>query len=214
MPAPFLLFQDLEIKILSKDEIELAVAAYFDRRLAEATATDLNLSAFGKLGKQPQARLRIALESVDARSSGIVEEWIHLVEIPAPSRKEQARAEYVRAEMEKLHLADIRVDDVFNVSGVRKGTGGGPAVVFAAHTDTVFPEGTPLHVQRDGDTLTAPGIGDDAANLMATLEMFRALNRGGVSTKGDSVSRSVSLEEPDRAVVDLCRIMAHTFQET
>ena len=43
-----------------------------------------------------------ALASVEARSSGIVEEWIHLVEIPAPSRKEQARAEYVRAEMEKL----------------------------------------------------------------------------------------------------------------
>ena len=102
-----------------------------------------------------------ALESVDARSSDIVEEWIHLVEIPAPSRKEQTRAEYIRAEMEKLHLTDIRVDDMLNVSGVRKGTGGGPTVVFAAHTDTVFPEGTPVHVRREGDTLTAPGVGDD-----------------------------------------------------
>src|SRR3954447_19249908 len=91
-----------------------------------------------------------ALESVDARSLGIVEERIHLVEIPAPSRKEQARAEYIRAEMEKLRLSDIRVDDMFNVSGIRKGTGGGPTVVFAAHTDTVFPEGTPVHTRREG----------------------------------------------------------------
>ncbi len=33
--------------------------------------------------------------------------------------------------MEKLRLADIRIDDIFKVSGVRKGTGGGPSVVFA-----------------------------------------------------------------------------------
>src|SRR4051794_20723527 len=78
-----------------------------------------------------------ALESVDARSRDILEEWIHLVEIPASSRKEQARAEYIRAEMEKLRLSEVRVDDMFNVSGVRRGTGGGPTVVFAAHTDTV-----------------------------------------------------------------------------
>jgi acetylornithine deacetylase/succinyl-diaminopimelate desuccinylase-like protein len=81
------------------------------------------------------------------------------------------------------------------VSGVRKGTGGGPTVVFAAHTDSVFPEGTPIHVRREGDTLTAPGVGDDAANLMATLEMFRALDRGGVRTKGDLVFLASSQEE-------------------
>ena len=136
-----------------------------------------------------------ALQSIDDRSSAIVDEWIHLVEIPAPSGKEQARAEYIRAEMQKLGLADIRMDDKLNVSGVRKGTGGGPTVVFAAHTDTVFPEGTPIKVRREGDTLTAPGIGDDASNLMATLEMFRALDRGGVSTKGDLVFLASSQEE-------------------
>jgi tripeptide aminopeptidase len=136
-----------------------------------------------------------ALQSVDDRSSAIVDEWVHLVEIPAPSRKEQARAAYIRAEMEKLGLANIRVDDMFNVSGVRKGTGGGPSVVFAAHTDTVFPEGTPIHVRREGDTLTAPGAGDDTANLMATLEMFRALDRGGVRTKGDLIFLASAQEE-------------------
>lgn len=136
-----------------------------------------------------------ALQSVDDRSSAIVDEWIHLVEIPAPSGKEQARAAYIRAEMEKLGLTDIRVDDMLNVSGVRKGTGGGPSVVFAAHTDTVFPEGTPVHVRREGDTLTAPGVGDDTSNLMATLEMFRALNRGGVRTKGDLVFLASVQEE-------------------
>src|SRR5579863_1802178 len=128
-----------------------------------------------------------AMQSVDDRSTAIVDEWIHLVEIPAPSRQERARAQYVRAEMEKLGLSDIRVDDMSNVSGVRKGTGGGPTVVFAAHTDTVFPDGTDLKVKREGDILRAPGIGDDTSNVMAVLEMFRALDRGGVRTRGDLI---------------------------
>src|SRR5579872_2028668 len=136
-----------------------------------------------------------ALQSIDDRSTAIVDEWIRLVEIPAPSKKEQARARYIRTEMEKLGLSDIRVDDMSNVSGVRKGTGGGPTVVFDAHTDTVFPEGTDLTVKRDGDILRAPGIGDDTSNVMAVLEMFRALDRGGVRTKGDLIFLASVQEE-------------------
>jgi tripeptide aminopeptidase len=136
-----------------------------------------------------------ALQSVDDRAAGIVDEWIKLVEIPSPSGKEQARAKYIRAEMEKLGLSEIRTDDISNVSGVRKGTGGGPTVVFAAHMDTVFPEGTDLKVKREGDILRAPGIGDDTSNLMAVLEMFRALNRGGVKTKGDLIFLASVQEE-------------------
>jgi len=142
-----------------------------------------------------RADVRKALQSIDDRASGIVDEWIKLVEIPAPTGKEQARAQYVRAELEKLGLSDVRTDDISNVSGVRKGTGGGPTVVFAAHMDTVFPEGTDVKVKRDGDTLRAPGIGDDTANLMAILEMFRALNRGNVQTKGDLIFLASVQEE-------------------
>jgi tripeptide aminopeptidase len=136
-----------------------------------------------------------AIQSVDDRSSAIVDEWIKLVEIPAPSKKEQARAQYIRTEMQKLGLTEIRIDDMSNVSGVRKGTGGGPSVVLCAHLDTVFPDGTDLKVKRDGNVLRAPGIGDDTSNLMAVLEMFRALDRGGVKTKGDLIFLASVQEE-------------------
>jgi len=136
-----------------------------------------------------------AMQSVDDRAAGITAEWIKLVEIPAPSTKEQVRAKYIRAEMEKLGLTQIRTDDISNVSGVRKGTGGGPTVVFAAHTDTVFPEGTDVKVKREGDILRGPGVGDDTSSLMATLEMFRALNRGGIKTKGDLIFLASVQEE-------------------
>jgi tripeptide aminopeptidase len=139
--------------------------------------------------------VRRALDSVNQRPAEIVAEWIRLVEIPSPSTKEQARARYIEAEMRKLGLADVKVDDFSNVSGVRKGTGGGPSVVFAAHTDTVFPAGTDVHVKREGNVLRAPGVGDDTSNLMAVLEMFRALDRGGVQTKGDLIFLASTQEE-------------------
>ena len=142
-----------------------------------------------------QADIQKALASIDERKAPIIDEWIRLTEIPAPSTKEGARAKYVRAEMEKLGLTDIRSDDMMNLSGVRKGTGGGPVVVFAAHMDTVFPEGTDVKVKREGDILRAPGIGDDTGNLVATLEMFRALNRAGIKTKGDLVFLASVQEE-------------------
>ncbi len=81
------------------------------------------------------------------------------------------------------------------MSGTRKGTGGGPTVVFAAHMDTVFPEGTDVTVKREGDILRAPGVGDDTGNLVATLEMFRALNRANIQTKGDLVFLASVQEE-------------------
>ena len=170
-------------------------------RIPVAALLTLSLSP---LGAQPgwfqpsmleKAEVHKALKSVDDRAADIVEEWIRLVETPAPSGKEQARAQYIQAEMEKLGLSEIRSDDLLNVSGVRKGKGGGPTVVFAAHMDTVFPEGTNLKVKREGDILRAPGIGDDTSNLMATLEMFRALNRGGVQTNGDLIFLASVQEE-------------------
>ena len=136
-----------------------------------------------------------ALQSVADRAPAIQAEWIRLVETPSPSTKEHARARYIEAEMRKLGLAEIRVDDLLNVSGVRKGTGGGPSVVFAAHTDTVFPEGTDVKVRRDGDILRAPGVGDDTSNVEAVLEMFRALDRGGVRTRGDLIFLASTQEE-------------------
>src|SRR5690349_9472586 len=92
--------------------------------------------------------IKKAIQSIDDRATAIVDEWIKLVEIPAPSTKEQARAAYIAAEMQKMGLADIRTDAMTNVSGVRKGTGDRPTVVFAAHVDTVVPEGTNLTVKR------------------------------------------------------------------
>ena len=71
-----------------------------------------------------------------------------------------------------------------NVIGVRPGKSAHPNLVFAAHLDTVFPEGTDVKVTVDGDILKGPGIGDDCRGLALMLGVIRALNEAHVETPG------------------------------
>jgi len=115
----------------------------------------------------------------------IIDQLVMLTEIPAPPFKESTRA---RAYMDllKAHgLSDVEMDAEGNVMGLRRGTGGGPLVVVAAHLDTVFPEGTDVTVRRGATRLSAPGVGDDTSSLAVMLGMIRALDAAKITTKGD-----------------------------
>ena len=141
------------------------------------------------------ARVQQALQRIEQRNEQIISEWIRVTEIAAPSGHEQDRARYLKTELEKLKLSDIRIDDAGNLSAVRKGTKSGPSIVFAAHLDTVFPAATPLKVERDGQTLKCPGIGDNTGNIVALLELFRALDEAGIETRGDLIFLATTQEE-------------------
>jgi acetylornithine deacetylase/succinyl-diaminopimelate desuccinylase-like protein len=56
--------------------------------------------------------------------------------------------------------------------------------VFTAHLDTVFPEGTDVHVKRDGQILRGPGIGDDCRGLAVMLAVIRTMNQARIQTPG------------------------------
>ena len=68
--------------------------------------------------------------------------------------------------------------------GVRPGKAAHPNLVFSAHLDTVFPEGTNVKVTREGSVLKGPGIGDDCRGLAVMLAVIRALNEAHVETPG------------------------------
>lgn len=138
--------------------------------------------------------VRTALGWLDTNFPKQVEEWIRIAQIQGKSEHEQERATLVRGEMERAGLV-VSVDSIGNVTGRRKGTGNGPTIVFAAHTDIVHPLGTKLDVQRVGDTLKAPGIFDNSASVANMLAMIRALNAGNVRTAGDLVFVATAQEE-------------------
>jgi tripeptide aminopeptidase len=135
-----------------------------------------------------------ALDRLEADFQAQLEEWIRITEIPAPSGLEAERGRYLAEQMRAEGL-EVSIDAIGNVTGVRPGTGGGPTLVFAAHIDTVHPEGTELTVRLDGDTLRAPGIFDNSASVANMLAVIRALNHAGIETAGDLVFVGTVQEE-------------------
>ena len=134
-----------------------------------------------------RADVKQALAFIDRRFDAQVAEWIHLTEIPGTSGHEQKRGEYIKAELVKMGFTPD-TDELGNIWVRRKGTGGGPTVVFAAHMDTVHPLDTPLKVRReDNGTLHAPGIFDNTASLAGQLQAVRAMRDAKIETRGDLI---------------------------
>src|SRR5881394_1101658 len=134
-----------------------------------------------------RADLKTANDFIDRNHDGILREWIAITEINAPSGQEQPRAKYIEGLLRKYHLEDVHYDSAGNLVAVRKGTGGGPVIVFDAHMDTVFQPGLQIKAAvRDGKVY-APGIGDDTRNVEALLATIRALNEAKIKTKADLV---------------------------
>ena len=138
--------------------------------------------------------VKAALAHLEAGFPKQVDEWIHIAQMPGKSGHEQQRGAYVRAEMEKQGLR-VSVDSMGNVTGIRKGTGGGPTIVFAAHMDIVHSLETNTTVRRAGDTLHAPGIFDNSASVANMLATIRALDAAKVVTTGDLVFVGTVQEE-------------------
>src|SRR5207248_5764471 len=108
-------------------------------------------------------------------------------EINAPSGLEQQRAKYIESLLRKYHLDDIHYDSAGNLVAVRRGTGGGPVIVFDAHLDTVFQPGLQIKATVRNGKIYAPGIGDDTRNIEALLATDRVPNEVKLKTKGDLV---------------------------
>jgi acetylornithine deacetylase/succinyl-diaminopimelate desuccinylase-like protein len=125
-----------------------------------------------------------ALEMVRAAEPQTLEDQVRLCEVEAPPFKEARRAELYATLFREAGLQNVRIDKVGNVLGDRPGLQANPRLVFSAHLDTVFPEGTAVAVQRDGTTLRGPGIGDDCRGLAVVLAVVRAMNNAKVQTAG------------------------------
>jgi tripeptide aminopeptidase len=145
--------------------------------------------------ENPSPRLAVAPERASALKARIaadlpriVERWIAISEIAAPSGDEGARAARIEKELRELGLEEVRRDEIGNVSGVLRGRAprGGNRVVYAAHLDTVARRTDPVSVGRpDPGQLQGPGIRDDASGLVGLLEAVRALRDAGLTPPDD-----------------------------
>ncbi len=147
---------------------------------APAVAEKRYVSEIEALAQKPAVKK--ALGMFEELEPWTVKNLRYLTEIPAPPFKEEVRG---RAYAELLRTAgadSVWTDEVGNVIALRKGKAGKKTVVLEAHLDTVFPEGTDVKIRQKGDTLFAPGIGDDTRGLAMVLTILDVMEKTNLET--------------------------------
>jgi tripeptide aminopeptidase len=124
-------------------------------------------------------RVQAALDWFKQNQTWIDDQQIRITEIPAPSFQEEKRAEAVKGLLADQGLT-IHTDKLGNVIGELPGNTPKEIVLIAAHLDTVFPAGTPIKVQREGQRLLAPGISDNGTGLAGLIALARAIHENKI----------------------------------
>lgn len=140
-------------------------------------------------------KIQKAFQIIQELEPTSIKELIELTQIPAPPFQEQKRAEYFKKMLEEAEIDSIWIDKVGNVLALRKGNGNGKTVLIDAHLDTVFPLETDVTVKIKGDTLFAPGIGDDTRALSMMLTVLKAMNKASIRTESDILFAATVGEE-------------------
>ncbi len=136
-----------------------------------------------QLAKNKQ--IQAAFQSIVAQNKRNREDLIMLTEIPAPPFMETKRGERFAAMLKEAGIDSVWTDKVGNVIGLRKGKKRNRIVAFDAHLDTVFPLETDVKVKVKGDTLFAPGIGDNTQGVVMIVSVLRALEAAKIETEAD-----------------------------
>lgn len=126
-------------------------------------------------------------------------ETIELLEtlcaIPAPSGKEEKRAEFVKNWLTQAGCEGVYIDEALNVIYPVNCEGRDDIIVFLAHTDTVFPDLEPMPVINDGEYIRSPGVGDDTACLVNLMMVARYVAQNNIKPKRGVIFLANSCEE-------------------
>ena len=109
------------------------------------------------------------IDYIEASKEETLELLKTLCLIPAPSGKEEKRAEFCKKWFEEQGAEGVYIDEALNVICPINCEGKNEITVFMAHTDTVFPDTEPMpYYVKDGKAY-CPGIGDDTLSLVVLM---------------------------------------------
>ncbi len=124
--------------------------------------------------------------------SGLIDDLVALAQTPAPTFSEDPRLDWLAQRLQPVPGTRER-DEAGNL--IWSWGSGPPRLVLAAHVDTVFPAGTDLTVQSQGDDLVGPGIGDNAAAVAVAVNVVESLlERDGDTLAPGAVAFTVGEE--------------------
>lgn len=115
----------------------------------------------------------------------VLETAIAVQQLAAPTFDEMRRSNFVQERLSALGLSDIARDDLGNVYARRPGRGKRPALLVAAHLDTVFPLETDLRLRYEGERVYGPGLGDNSTGVAGMLHLAEITQRYDLPNQGD-----------------------------
>jgi tripeptide aminopeptidase len=135
----------------------------------------------------PPSELSQLRAAAAQRTEAVAELARRICAVPAPTGNEQARAQLVVSLWRERGYTP-EIDATGNVYIRRGKRENGPVLMLLAHTDTVFPQTTPISVERDADILRAPGIGDNSLSVAAMISALDVLDELGKETDAGIVA--------------------------
>lgn len=147
----------------------------------------------------------ISSENLDALYAETLQLIRDISIIPAPSHKEDARAEFCANWFRKNGFDHVTIDGALNVLAPVQINENERFAVMTAHTDTVFPDTTPMPVLEDETFIHSPGVTDDTANLavlMICAREFRKHGGRGVLFAANSCEEGLGNLKGVRAIAD------------
>lgn len=120
---------------------------------------------------------------------------LELAQIPAPSNKEELRAEFCKKWLEAQGAKGVYIDSALNVIYPIGCEGNNPLTVFVAHSDVVFPDTDPLPLWVEDGKIFCPGIGDDTANAAALLMTAKYIAQHDLTPKNQGVLLVINAAE-------------------
>ena len=142
-----------------------------------------------------QAEIKLAFQTIVDLDPETVKNQVTLAQIASPPFKEQMRAARFKQMLQAIGVDSIWTDPAGNIISLRRGKTRKKTVVIEGHLDTVFPEGTDVTVKQKGDTLYAPGIGDDTRGLTVVLSLLNSMNKARIQTDADILFVGTTGEE-------------------
>lgn len=115
--------------------------------------------------------------------------------IPAPSHNEGERAAYCKAWLEENGCEGVYIDDALNVIFPLNIEESNSITVYAAHTDTVFPDLEPMPYREEGDKIFCPGVGDDTASVCVLMMGAKYFAENNIKPDGGILFVMNSCEE-------------------
>lgn len=115
--------------------------------------------------------------------------------IPAPSHFEGERAEYCKKWLEDAGATGVYIDEALNVVFPINCEESSEITVFAAHTDTVFPDRSPMPYREEEGKLFCPGVADDTASVVILLLTAKFFIKENIVPKNGIIFLLNSCEE-------------------